>query len=134
MFTGHIETTATIAEVRDGSLRITVDPAVPLVAGGAVCLDGVRLTMQSAQPGELIATVTDETRRRTTLDRVAAGTRSTSSCPWRPATGSTVIWSRDTSTASARYCASTTNRVAGASGSSRPSGCWPVWWRNPPSR
>ncbi|WP_433013684.1 riboflavin synthase [Kribbella sp. CA-294648] len=74
MFTGRIETTATIAEVREESLRITVDPAVPLVAGGAVCLDGVRLTMQSAQPGELIATVTDETRRRTTLDRATAGT------------------------------------------------------------
>lgn len=74
MFTGRIETTATIAEVREESLRITVDPAVPLVAGGSVCLDGVRLTMQSAQPGELIATVTDETRRRTTLDRATAGT------------------------------------------------------------
>src|SRR5687768_17567678 len=74
MFTGRIETTATIAEVREESLRITVDTAVPLVTGCAVCLDGVRLTMQSAQPGELIATVTDETRRRTTLDRATAGT------------------------------------------------------------
>jgi 3,4-dihydroxy 2-butanone 4-phosphate synthase/3,4-dihydroxy 2-butanone 4-phosphate synthase/GTP cyclohydrolase II len=74
MFTGRIEKTATIAEVRAESLLITVDPALPLIAGGAVCLDGVRLTMESAVPGELVATVTDETRRRTTLDRVTAGT------------------------------------------------------------
>lgn len=74
MFTGRIETTATVAEVRADSLRVSVDPGLPLVAGGAVCLDGVRLTMESAAPGELVATVTDETRRRTTLDRVTAGT------------------------------------------------------------
>lgn len=74
MFTGLIETTATVAEVRADSLRISVAPELPLVAGGAVCLDGVRLTMESAAAGELVATVTDETRRRTTLDRITAGT------------------------------------------------------------
>jgi 3,4-dihydroxy 2-butanone 4-phosphate synthase len=74
MFTGRIEWTATVAEVGDEALRIKLDAAVPLTAGGAVCIDGVRLTMQSAVPGELVATITEETRRRTTLDRIAAGT------------------------------------------------------------
>lgn len=73
MFTGSIEHTATVSEVGEDFLRITLDPGIRLVVGGAVCLDGVRLTMQSAKPGELIAAVTDETRRRTTLDRITAG-------------------------------------------------------------
>ena len=74
MFTGRIEQTATVAEVCDQALRIKLDPDIELDAGGAVCLDGVRLTMESASPGEVIATITDETRRRTTLDRITAGT------------------------------------------------------------
>jgi 3,4-dihydroxy 2-butanone 4-phosphate synthase len=74
VFTGRIERTATVAEVTDEALRVTLDPLVELVPGGAVCLDGVRLTMESARPGSLVASVTDETRRRTTLDRITAGT------------------------------------------------------------
>ncbi len=73
MFTGSIEHTATVSEVGEDFLRITLDPDIRLAVGGAVCLDGVRLTMQSASPGEVVAAVTDETRRRTTLDRIAAG-------------------------------------------------------------
>ncbi len=73
MFTGRIERTAVVAEVGAEALRITVDRAVPLAEGGAVCLDGVRMTMQSVEPGGLIAALTDETRRRTTFDRVVAG-------------------------------------------------------------
>ncbi|MFK4085272.1 riboflavin synthase [Kribbella sp. NPDC020789] len=74
MFTGRIEHTATVAEAGDDFLRIQLEPWLGLSVGGAVCVDGVRLTMESAGPGELIATVTDETRRRTTLDRITAGT------------------------------------------------------------
>ena len=80
MFTGRIEWTATVAEVRGEAVRIKLDRDLPpdrrglFVAGGAVCLDGVRLTMESAGPAELVATITDETRRRTTLDRISAGT------------------------------------------------------------
>ncbi|ADB29438.1 34-dihydroxy-2-butanone 4-phosphate synthase [Kribbella flavida DSM 17836] len=75
MFTGKIEHTAIVTAVEADALRVQIDPSAPLVEGGAVCLDGVRMTMQSVAPGELVATVTDETRRRTTLDRVAAGAR-----------------------------------------------------------
>ncbi len=75
MFTGRIERTAVVAEVGAEALRITVDRAVPLAEGGAVCLDGVRMTMQSVEPGALVAALTDETRRRTTFDRVVPGTQ-----------------------------------------------------------
>lgn len=74
MFTGRIDRLATIAEVRDDSLRVAVGPDLALVAGGAVCLDGVRLTMESVAPGSVVVAVTGETRRRTTFDRLAAGT------------------------------------------------------------
>ncbi|MGC4936494.1 3,4-dihydroxy-2-butanone-4-phosphate synthase [Kribbella sp. DT2] len=74
MFTGRIERTAIVADVSAEALRITVDPAVALAEGGAVCLDGVRMTMQAVEPGSLVATLTDETRRRTTFDRVTPGT------------------------------------------------------------
>ncbi|WBQ02315.1 riboflavin synthase [Kribbella sp. CA-293567] len=73
MFTGRIEHSATVSEVGEDFVRVRIDPGIRLAVGGAVCLDGVRLTMQSAQRGELVATVTDETRRRTTLDRITAG-------------------------------------------------------------
>ncbi|GAA1537444.1 3,4-dihydroxy-2-butanone-4-phosphate synthase [Kribbella lupini] len=75
MFTGRIERTAVVAEVGAEALRITVDRTVPLAEGGAVCLDGVRMTMQSVEPGALVAALTDETRRRTTFDRVVPGTQ-----------------------------------------------------------
>ena len=72
MFTGRIEHTATVVEIIDGALRIKTD--LPVLAGGAVCLDGVRFTAEPAPAGQLRVTVTEETRRRTTLDRLAAGT------------------------------------------------------------
>ncbi|GAA1575773.1 MULTISPECIES: riboflavin synthase [Kribbella] len=73
MFTGRIENVGTVAEVAGDVLRVASE--VPVAAGGAVCLDGIRFTAEPAPPGELRVVVTDETRRRTTLDRVAAGLR-----------------------------------------------------------
>jgi 3,4-dihydroxy 2-butanone 4-phosphate synthase/3,4-dihydroxy 2-butanone 4-phosphate synthase/GTP cyclohydrolase II len=72
MFTGRIEHTATVVEVDGGVLR--VKSAITVLPGGAVCLDGVRFTAEPAGAGEVRVVVTDETRRRTTLDRVTAGT------------------------------------------------------------
>ncbi|TCO19176.1 3,4-dihydroxy 2-butanone 4-phosphate synthase/3,4-dihydroxy 2-butanone 4-phosphate synthase/GTP cyclohydrolase II [Kribbella steppae] len=72
MFTGRIEHTATVTEVIGDVLR--VKSAIPVTPGGAVCLDGIRFTAEPADAGEVRVVVTDETRRRTTLDRVAAGT------------------------------------------------------------
>jgi 3,4-dihydroxy 2-butanone 4-phosphate synthase/3,4-dihydroxy 2-butanone 4-phosphate synthase/GTP cyclohydrolase II len=71
MFTGRIEHTGTVVDIVDGVLRITSD--LPVTPGGAVCLDGVRFAAEPAGDGELRVTVTDETRRRTTLDRIVAG-------------------------------------------------------------
>jgi len=71
MFTGRIEHIGTVVESTDDVLRIT--SGLDVTPGGAVCLDGVRLTAEPADPGELRVTVTAETRRRTTLDRCAAG-------------------------------------------------------------
>ncbi|NUR96800.1 MAG: 3,4-dihydroxy-2-butanone 4-phosphate synthase [Kribbellaceae bacterium] len=73
MFTGRIENVGTVAEVAGELLRVTSD--VVVAPGGAVCLDGIRFTAEPAPTGELRVVVTDETRRRTTLDRVAAGQR-----------------------------------------------------------
>lgn len=72
MFTGRIEQVGTVAELAGDLLRITAD--VPVAPGGAVCLDGVRFTAESAPDGEIHVVVTDETRRRTTFDRVSGGT------------------------------------------------------------
>lgn len=73
MFTGRIENVGTVAEVTGELLRVASD--VVVAPGGAVCLDGIRLTAEPAPTGEVRVVVTDETRRRTTLDRVAAGQR-----------------------------------------------------------
>ncbi|GAA0586339.1 riboflavin synthase [Kribbella sandramycini] len=73
MFTGRIEQTAVVREVGAGFLRIAAGPEADVSAGSSVALDGVRLTVSSVAAGELVAAVTDETRRRTTLDRVEAG-------------------------------------------------------------
>ncbi|MGZ0149466.1 3,4-dihydroxy-2-butanone-4-phosphate synthase [Kribbella sp. WER1] len=73
MFTGRIENVGTVAGVAGEVLRVASDVAV--APGGAVCLDGIRFTAAPAPLGELRVVVTDETRRRTTLDRVAAGLR-----------------------------------------------------------
>jgi 3,4-dihydroxy 2-butanone 4-phosphate synthase/3,4-dihydroxy 2-butanone 4-phosphate synthase/GTP cyclohydrolase II len=72
MFTGRIEHVGTVAEVDGDALRVTSDLAVE--PGGAVCLDGIRFTAEPGPPGEIHVVVTAETRRRTTLDRVAVGT------------------------------------------------------------
>jgi len=72
MFTGRIEHTATVVEVAGDVLRVKT--AIPVTPGGAVCLDGIRFTAESADAGEVLVVVTEETRRRTTLDRIEAGT------------------------------------------------------------
>ena len=72
MFTGRIEHVGTVAEVDGDSLRVTSNLTVE--PGAAVCLDGIRFTAEPGPPGEIHVVVTDETRRRTTLDRVAVGT------------------------------------------------------------
>ncbi|MET9269902.1 3,4-dihydroxy-2-butanone-4-phosphate synthase [Kribbella sp. NPDC003557] len=72
MFTGRIEHVGTVAGIDGGSLRVSSDVAV--APGAAVCLDGIRFTAEPGPPGEIHVAVTDETRRRTTLDRVAVGT------------------------------------------------------------
>jgi len=72
MFTGRIEHTATVVDVVGDVLR--VKSGISVAPGGAVCLDGIRFTAEQAPAGELRVVLTDETRRRTTLDRVAAGT------------------------------------------------------------
>ncbi|MFC6157626.1 3,4-dihydroxy-2-butanone-4-phosphate synthase [Kribbella jiaozuonensis] len=72
MFTGRIENVGTVAEIAGELLRVTSDVAV--APGGAVCLDGIRFTAEPGPPGEIRVVVTDETRRRTTFDRVCGGT------------------------------------------------------------
>ena len=73
MFTGRIEHVGTVAAIEGDLLRITTDVAV--APGGSVCLDGIRFTVEPGSRGELRVVVTEETRRRTTLDRIAGGMR-----------------------------------------------------------
>ncbi|MER7246276.1 3,4-dihydroxy-2-butanone-4-phosphate synthase [Kribbella sp. NPDC000426] len=72
MFTGRIENVGTVAEIAGDLLRVRSDVAV--APGGAVCLDGIRFTAEPGPPGEISVVVTDETRRRTTFDRICGGT------------------------------------------------------------
>ncbi|WP_329004970.1 3,4-dihydroxy-2-butanone-4-phosphate synthase [Kribbella sp. NBC_00709] len=72
MFTGRIEYVGTVAEIAGDLLRVTSD--VVVAPGGAVCLDGIRFTAEAGPPGEIRVVVTDETRRRTTFDRISDGT------------------------------------------------------------
>lgn len=78
MFTGLVEATGRVASVtpRGAGLRLRIDaPLGSLEIGESVSVSGACLTVVTATPGGFEADLTSETVERTTLGRLAAGSR-----------------------------------------------------------
>jgi 3,4-dihydroxy 2-butanone 4-phosphate synthase/3,4-dihydroxy 2-butanone 4-phosphate synthase/GTP cyclohydrolase II len=74
MFTGHIRELGFIDSVDGAHVRVRVPcSAAAIQVGGAVCVSGVRLTVQERSDAAFGATIAAETRRRSTFDALAAG-------------------------------------------------------------
>jgi riboflavin synthase len=78
---GHIDATATVAQVRDDGiarvLDIEIDPRLEryLVEKGSVAVDGVSLTVSELHEGGFAVSLIPETQRRTTLGALDEGSR-----------------------------------------------------------
>jgi riboflavin synthase len=78
---GHVDATATVARISDDgiarSLEIEVDPRLEryLVEKGSVAIDGVSLTVGALHDRGFAVSLIPETRRRTTLGALVAGSR-----------------------------------------------------------
>jgi riboflavin synthase len=78
---GHVDATATIAEIREDGfarvLELVADPAIAryLVEKGSVTLDGVSLTVSALLDGGFAVSLIPETLRRTNLGAAAVGSR-----------------------------------------------------------
>ncbi|QWF84678.1 riboflavin synthase [Amycolatopsis sp. CA-230715] len=84
MFTGRISETGVVEEVAGESVRIGAPKSAgSLEPGGSVCVDGVRLTVRDLDDRSFRATVTAETRRRSTFDTTADGARVNIETPLR---------------------------------------------------
>jgi riboflavin synthase len=76
MFTGIVTNLGTVAEIRPNQIGITVPALVSaLVIGGSVAVNGVCLTVVSAEGGTFFADTVPETRRRTNLHLQVPGDR-----------------------------------------------------------
>lgn len=78
MFTGLVETTGTVSGrvARGPGHRLRIDTELsPLVLGESIAVNGVCLTVQELAAGGFVADVSLETHERTTLGRVALGSR-----------------------------------------------------------
>jgi 3,4-dihydroxy 2-butanone 4-phosphate synthase/3,4-dihydroxy 2-butanone 4-phosphate synthase/GTP cyclohydrolase II len=76
MFTGHIRELGLVDSFDGARIRVRVPGTVPAIRlGSAVCVSGVRLTVQDLRDETFVATVTAETRRRSTFDSLGAGDR-----------------------------------------------------------
>ena len=76
MFTGRVAEIGHVQEIDGADVRVRAPKAAQtLRPGGAVCLDGVRLTVRAVDDGVITVTVSQETRHRSTFDAVGAGAR-----------------------------------------------------------
>jgi 3,4-dihydroxy 2-butanone 4-phosphate synthase len=74
MFTGHVGELGSIEELDGTRCRVRAPlSAAALVAGGSVCVSGVGLTTEAVDGQAFLATVSAETRRRSTLGQVRPG-------------------------------------------------------------
>jgi 3,4-dihydroxy 2-butanone 4-phosphate synthase/3,4-dihydroxy 2-butanone 4-phosphate synthase/GTP cyclohydrolase II len=74
MFTGHVRELGHIDGFDGARVRIRAPGTVPAIEpGGAVCVSGVRLTVESASGDVFAATVAGETRHRSTFGELRAG-------------------------------------------------------------
>jgi 3,4-dihydroxy 2-butanone 4-phosphate synthase len=75
MFTGHISERGVVDAVDGTRIRVRAPgTAAAISVGGAVCVSGVRLTTEDVSAETFAATVSAETRLRTTLGEVRPGT------------------------------------------------------------
>jgi riboflavin synthase len=78
---GHVDATATVAQVRDEGiarvLDIEIDPRLEryLVEKGSVAIDGVSLTVSELHERGFAVSLIPETQRRTTLGSLVEGSR-----------------------------------------------------------
>ena len=73
MFTGLVQTTGTVAALRDGRLTVHAGRPLELGEGGSVAVNGVCLTATAVSNGGFDADVMPETLRRTALGRLGEG-------------------------------------------------------------
>jgi 3,4-dihydroxy 2-butanone 4-phosphate synthase/3,4-dihydroxy 2-butanone 4-phosphate synthase/GTP cyclohydrolase II len=76
MFTGHIRELGFVDSFDGVRIQVRVPGSAPAIStGSSVCVSGVRLTVQDLGDEVFGATVTAETRRRSTFDSLGAGDR-----------------------------------------------------------
>jgi riboflavin synthase len=73
MFTGLVESTGTVAALRDGRLAVDTELAGQLAAGDSIAVNGVCLTATSVSAGGFAADVMEETLRRSSLGALSPG-------------------------------------------------------------
>jgi 3,4-dihydroxy 2-butanone 4-phosphate synthase len=74
MFTGHISERAVIDAVDGARVRVRAPETAPVISpGGAVCVSGVRLTVEDSCQQAFSATISAETRQRSTLGELRPG-------------------------------------------------------------
>src|SRR5580698_10699477 len=74
MFTGHVRELGTIQELDGSRCRVRAPRCAPAIeAGGSVCVSGVGLTAETASGQEFLATISAETRRRSTFGELRPG-------------------------------------------------------------
>jgi riboflavin synthase len=73
VFTGLVESTGTVAGLRDGRLAVDTELAGELSAGDSIAVDGVCLTATSVSAEGFEADVMEETLRRSSLGALAPG-------------------------------------------------------------
>ena len=76
MFTGNIQEIGTVVAVDEACIAVSA-PRAAAAARGAICLNGVGLTVlpSASATGVLEARLSADTRRRSTLDQIRPGTR-----------------------------------------------------------
>jgi 3,4-dihydroxy 2-butanone 4-phosphate synthase len=74
MFTGHISERGVVDTVHGARMRVHAPRSAPAIRpGGAVCVSGVRLTVEDCSPPTFTATISAETRQRSTFGELRAG-------------------------------------------------------------
>jgi 3,4-dihydroxy 2-butanone 4-phosphate synthase len=74
MFTGHIRWLGLVGSFDGAFLQVRLPESIPAISAGcSVCVSGVRLTVQDVRGDVFGATITAETRRRSTFDSLSAG-------------------------------------------------------------
>ena len=125
MFTGRIEEIGEIASVVDDRIIVRAPKSAGRVRpGGSLNVAGVCVTAEHVADGVVTATVSAETRRRTTFDCCGPGPRVNVSPAWPSGIRSTGTSCRGMSTRLARSRASTFRGPLAGYGSDRlPGSC-----------